>query len=60
MNVGSVLFLCAKKEVGAMLTRYRRQNVEGARLLVGERWDARKPAPVTSPMWPTATGTPRP
>ena len=24
-----------------MLTRYRRQNVEGARLLVGERWDAR-------------------
>ena len=23
-----------------MLTRYRRQNVEGARLLVGERWDA--------------------
>ena len=24
-----------------MLTRYRRQNVEGARLLIGERWDAR-------------------
>ena len=24
-----------------MLTRYRRQNVEGARLLVGERWDVR-------------------
>ena len=24
-----------------MLTRYWRQNVEGARLLVGERWDAR-------------------
>lgn len=24
-----------------MLIRYRRQNVEGARLLVGERWDAR-------------------
>lgn len=24
-----------------MLTRYRRVNVEGARLLVGERWDAR-------------------
>ena len=24
-----------------MLTRYRRQNVEGARLLVGEHWDVR-------------------
>ena len=24
-----------------MLTRYRRVNVEGARLLVGERWDVR-------------------
>lgn len=41
-----------------MLTRYRRQNVEGARLLVGERWDARSRCWL--PCYPDLIAHPRP
>ena len=40
-----------------MLTRYRRQNVEGARLLVGERWDARSQRWL--PLYPDLIAHPR-
>lgn len=40
-----------------MLTRYRRQNVEGARLLVGERWDAR--SQLWLPCYPDLIAHPR-
>lgn len=40
-----------------MLTRYRRQNVEGARLLVGERWDAR--SQLWLPCYPDLIARPR-
>lgn len=41
-----------------MLTRYRRQNVEGAHLLVGERWDAR--SQLWLPCYPDLIAHPRP
>ena len=40
-----------------MLTRYRRQNVEGAHLLVGERWDAR--SQLWLPCYPDLIAHPR-
>ena len=40
-----------------MLPRYRRQNVEGARLLVGERWDARSQRWL--PLYPDLIAHPR-
>lgn len=40
-----------------MLTRYRRQNVEGARLLVGERWDVR--SQLWLPCYPDLIAHPR-
>ena len=40
-----------------MLTRYRRQNVEGARLLIGERWDARSRCWL--PLYPDLIARPR-
>ena len=40
-----------------MLIRYRRQNVEGAHLLVGERWDAR--SQLWLPCYPDLIAHPR-
>lgn len=40
-----------------MLTRYRRMTVEGARLLVGERWDAR--SQLWLPCYPDLIAHPR-
>ncbi len=40
-----------------MLTRYRRVNVEGARLLIGERWDARSRCWL--PLYPDLIAHPR-
>lgn len=40
-----------------MRTRYRRQNVEGARLLVGERWDTR--SQLWLPCYPDLIAHPR-
>ena len=40
-----------------MLTRYRRQNVEGARLLLGQRWDVRTRSWL--PLYPDLIAHPR-